>query len=169
MALPSCFLVFMSGRRSQRPGAFTHTIITWTLLPTAPQVPDVTPGSPLCPWCFKHSSWRGARQKPIHIQLEDDHPIFWRPNRLSIPKRMGVQARCQELLAARLIELSNGKYACATVMPLKKDIFGNWMKKRMCGNYRLVNRKTKSEWYPMPIPEELVDAIGFCRVFSTWT
>src|ERR1700737_401819 len=45
------------------PGALTHTRITWALSPTAPQVPGVTPGSPLCPWCFGHSSWRGARQK----------------------------------------------------------------------------------------------------------
>ena len=72
------------------------------------------------------------KKKPIQIQLEDNHPIFWRPYRLSISKRIGVQARCQELLASRLIELSNGEYACATVMPLKKDIFGNWMEKRMC-------------------------------------
>ena len=44
------------------PGALTHTRITWALSPTAPQVPGVTPGSPLCPWCFGHSLWRGARQ-----------------------------------------------------------------------------------------------------------
>ena len=43
------------------PGALTHTKITWALSPTAPQVPGVTPGSRLCPWCFGHSIWRGAR------------------------------------------------------------------------------------------------------------
>jgi hypothetical protein len=35
-------------------GALTHTRITWALSPPAPQVPGVTPGSPLCPWCFGH-------------------------------------------------------------------------------------------------------------------
>ena len=25
-------------------------------------IPGVTMGSPLCPWYFGHSSWRGARQ-----------------------------------------------------------------------------------------------------------
>jgi hypothetical protein len=53
------------------------------------------------------------------------------------------------------------------VMPSKKDIFGNLTEKRMCRDYRPVNRKTKSDWYYMPIPEELFDAIGFSRVFST--
>ena len=44
------------------PGALTHIRITWALSPTAPQVVGVTPGSPLCPWCFGHSIWKGARQ-----------------------------------------------------------------------------------------------------------
>ena len=45
----------------QRLGALTHTRITWVLSPMAPQVPGVTPGSPLCPWCCGHSLRRGAR------------------------------------------------------------------------------------------------------------
>ena len=36
------------------PGALTHTSITWAFSPPAPQVPGVTLGSPLCPWCFGH-------------------------------------------------------------------------------------------------------------------
>ena len=112
--------------------------------------------------CFAFSlqDLEGYRGKPIHIQLEDDHPIFRRPYKLSFSEKVGVQTRCQELLAASLIELSNGEYACATVMPSKKDIFGNWTEKRMCGDYRPVNRKTKSDRYPMPTPEELIDAVG---------
>jgi hypothetical protein len=43
------------------PGALTHTRITWAFSPPAPQVMGVTPGSPLCPWCFGHPLWRGAR------------------------------------------------------------------------------------------------------------
>lgn len=71
------------------------------------------------------------------------------------------------MLAARLIKLSNGEYACAMVMPSKNDVFGNWTEKRMCGDYRPVNRKTKSARYSMPMLKELFDAIGFSRVLST--
>ena len=116
--------------------------------------------------CFAFSvqDLEGYKGKPIHIQLEDVHPIFQRPYRLSTFERIGVQARCQEILAAWLIEFSN--MTCATVMLSKKNIFGNWTKKWMCGHYCSVNRNTKSDWYPMPIPEELFDAIGFSWVFS---
>jgi len=49
-------------------GALTHTMISWAFSPSAPQVPGVTPGSPLCPWCFGHPFWRGARHKPfLHV------------------------------------------------------------------------------------------------------
>jgi len=119
--------------------------------------------------CFAFSlqDLEGYKRKPSHIQLEDDHPISRRPYRLSVSEWFGVQAGCRELLAAKLIELSNGEYACATVMPSKKDIFGNWTEKQMCGDYHPVNQKTKSDQYPMPILEELFDAIRFSRVFST--
>ena len=92
---------------------------------------------------FSLQDFKGYKRKSIHIQLEDDHLIFWRPYWLSVSERIGVQARCRELLAARLIELSNMKYAYITVMPSKRDIFGNWTEKRMYGDYNPVNRKTK--------------------------
>src|ERR1700738_3339176 len=53
------------------PGALVHTRTTWALSPTAPQVLGVTPGSPLCPWCFGHSSWRGARHTPMKRKATD--------------------------------------------------------------------------------------------------
>ena len=46
------------------PRALTHTMMTWALSPMVLQSPVVTPGSPLCRWCFRHSSWRGA-QRPM--------------------------------------------------------------------------------------------------------
>ena len=118
-------------------------------------------------FAFKLTDLEGYKGKPVRIQLEDDHLVFRRPYRLSVSERDGVKSRCMELLSAGLVELSDGEYACATVMPAKKDILGNWIEKRMCGDYRPVNKKTKSDRYPMPTPEELFDAVGKARVFST--
>ena len=87
--------------------------------------------------CFVYSlhDLESYKKKPIHIQLEDDHFIFQRPYRLSVYERIGVQAHCQELLVARLINLSNGEYVCATVMSSKKNMFGNWTEKRICRDF----------------------------------
>ena len=75
---------------------------------------------------FNPQDLEGYKGKSIHIQLEDNHLIFWRPYRPSVCQRIDVHAHCRELLGARLIELFNGEYAYATVMPSKNDIFRNW-------------------------------------------
>nr|PNR38841.1 hypothetical protein PHYPA_019119 [Physcomitrium patens] len=46
-------------------------------------------------------------------------------------------------------------------MLLKKDVFGHSREKWICQNYHPNNYKTQSNQYPMPMPKELFDAIGF--------
>ena len=53
------------------PGALTHSRITWACSLLVPQVPGITPGSPLCPWSCVYSSWRGAQQ-----WNEDGHETY---------------------------------------------------------------------------------------------
>jgi hypothetical protein len=72
-----------------------------------------------------------------------------------------------DLLEAGLVELSHGEYASAIVMPTRKDVHGNHMNRRMCGDYHPINRQTKSNKYAMPTPEEIFDVVGHARVFST--
>ena len=77
-----------------------------------------------------------------------------------------MEERCQELLAAGLIEQSVSDFAAPTVMPAKKEIFGQWSEKRMCGDYRALNAATRPDRYPMPTPEEIFDDVGGARLFS---
>ncbi len=65
------------------------------------------------------------------------------------------------------MELSHGEYASAIVMPAKKDVHGNYTNRRMCEDYRPINRQTKSDKYAMPTPEDIFDVVGHARVFST--
>jgi hypothetical protein len=69
----------------------------------------------------------------------------------------------------RLVELASSdcEYTSATAMPSKKDIYGNWIEKRMCGDYRKIKKFTKSDCYAMPTPKENFKAIGHAKVFST--
>ncbi len=38
------------------------------------------------------------------------------------------------------MELSRGEYASTTMMSAKKDIFGNWTNRCMCGDYSPMNK-----------------------------
>jgi len=110
----------------------------------------------------------GAFFRPgIRIELASDTPIFRRPYRYNDMERALIRSRTLDLLKAKLVELLHGEYASTTVMPTKKDVHGNYMNMRMCGNYRPINRQTKFDKYAMPTPEEIFGVVGHARVFST--
>ena len=119
--------------------------------------------------CFAFSMKElGALVGPgIRIDLASDTPIFRHPYRYSDMERDLICSRVLDLLEAGLVELSHGEYASAIVMPAKKDMHGNYMDRRMCGDYCPINRQMKSDKYAMPTPKEIFDAIGHARVFST--
>jgi hypothetical protein len=105
----------------------------------------------------------------VRINLTDDAPIYRKPYKRSEVEHKMIQARTAELLGAGLVELasSNCEYASTTVMPSKKDIYGNWTEKKMYGDYRRINKFINSDHYAMPTPEENFEAIGHAKVFST--
>jgi hypothetical protein len=103
----------------------------------------------------------------IRIELASNTPIFCLPYRYSDMERDPIRSRTLDLLEAGLVELSHGECASTTVMPAKKDVHGNYTNRRMCGDYRPINRQTKSDKYAMPTLEEIFDVVGHARVFCT--
>ena len=120
-------------------------------------------------FAFNVDDSRVLKGQEVRINLMDDAPIYRKSYKYSDIERKMIRARTGELVAARLVELAppDCEYASATVMPSKKDIYGNWTEKRMCGGYRRINKFTKSYRYAMPTPEENFEAIGHAKVFST--
>jgi hypothetical protein len=72
--------------------------------------------------------------------LEDNNPISRQPYKLSEVERALVQTRTAKLSDFGLVELSKGEYVLATMTLVKKDIFGNWTKRCICGDYHQVNK-----------------------------
>jgi hypothetical protein len=65
---------------------------------------------------------------------------FRRPYRYSDMERDLIRSWTLDLLEVGLVELLHGEYASATIMPAKKDVHGNYTDRRMCGDYRPINR-----------------------------
>ncbi|CAM6113823.1 unnamed protein product [Calypogeia fissa] len=103
----------------------------------------------------------------IRIELASKTSIFRRPYRYSDMERDLIRSKTMDLLQAGLVKISHGEYASTTVIPVKKDIHGNYTDRRMCGDYCPINRITKSDKYVMPTPEEIFDVVGYAKVFST--
>jgi hypothetical protein len=104
----------------------------------------------------------------IGIELVSDTPIFCHPYKYSDMERDLIRSRTLDLLEAGLMELSHGEYASAIIMLAKKDVHGHYTDRRMCGDYRPINWKTKSDKYAMPTPKEIFDVVGHVRVLNTF-
>ncbi len=64
------------------------------------------------------------------------------------------------------MELLKGDYALATMMPAKKDIFGNKMKLCTCEDYCPINKCTHLNKYAMFLLKEIFDALCHAKVLS---
>ncbi|GJP78256.1 hypothetical protein CLOP_g8581 [Closterium sp. NIES-67] len=77
------------------------------------------------------------------------------------------RGKCRELLDAGLIRPSNSAYAAATVVAARTDLTGEVLARRMCGDYRELNRITKADRYSVPTAEEIFDRLEGAVIFST--
>ncbi|CAI7886383.1 unnamed protein product [Closterium sp. NIES-54] len=103
----------------------------------------------------------------MHLLLTSEVPVYQRRRRMS-PRDIEVcTAKCQELLATGLICRSSSDYAAATVVAARTDLTGAVLSRRMCGDYRGLNKVTASDRYPMPMAEEIFDQLHGSWVFST--
>lgn len=96
------------------------------------------------------------------INLKDSEPVVYRPYRLSQTERVHVRTMVQEMLDANIIRESNSPYASPIVLVNKKS-----GEKRLCVDYRALNRKTIREHYPLPRIEDQLDMLAGSSLFIT--
>ncbi|CAI7799199.1 unnamed protein product [Closterium sp. NIES-53] len=103
----------------------------------------------------------------MKIELTTEVPIYQRKRRMSPGDLDNCTEKCHELLEAGLIQRSESDYAAATVVASRKDPTGAVSARRMCGDYRSLNKVTVVDRYPMQSAEEIFDKLQGAKVFST--
>ncbi|KAL0879206.1 hypothetical protein ABMA27_002989 [Loxostege sticticalis] len=97
--------------------------------------------------CFSNNlkdlGFTSATEMEIH--LSDSDPIVYRPYRMAQSERTLVRDMVQEMLDANIIRESSSPYASPNVLVKKKT-----GEKRLCIDYRALNRKTIKDHYPLP-------------------
>jgi hypothetical protein len=68
-----------------------------------------------------------------------------------------------------LVELSKDEYASTIAMPTNKDIFGNWTKCHMHGNFHPMNKWMHFDKYAMHLPKEIFHSLGQPKFLALWT
>lgn len=98
----------------------------------------------------------------MEIELEDSEPVVYRPYRMSFAERSLVRGMVQEMIESGIVRESSSPYASPIVLVQKKT-----GEKRLCVDYRALNRKTKKDHYPLPRVEDQLDLLAGNTVFTS--
>lgn len=98
----------------------------------------------------------------MEIHLTDTTPVVYRPYRLSQSEREYVQGLVEEMMENGIVRESSSPYASPIVLVQKKS-----GEKRLCVDYRALNRRTKRDHYPLPRIEDLLDQLSGQTLFTT--
>ena len=96
------------------------------------------------------------------ISTGDATPVRLSPYRIPHAFRETVHRELKEMLEHGVIEHSNSDWAAPLVTVQKKD-----QTLRLCVDYRRLNALSKSDAYPMPRVDELIDRVGGAKYVST--
>ncbi|KAF9761607.1 Retrovirus-related Pol polyprotein from transposon, partial [Nosema granulosis] len=96
------------------------------------------------------------------ISTEEHAPIYARTGRVPIHYEQAIHDEIQRNLRLGIIKHSKSPWSSRIVPVTKKD--GSL---RMCIDYRLLNKITVKDKYPLPRIDEILDSLAGVRVFST--
>lgn len=98
----------------------------------------------------------------LNIELTTNKPVYQRPYRTSESEKQIIRQMIDELLDAGIVRESNSPYASPVLLVDKPN-----GQKRLCVDYRSLNKVTVQEKYPMPLVEELIDRLKDCKCFTS--
>lgn len=98
----------------------------------------------------------------LEIELTSNKPVCQRPYRMSESERVITRNMTDELLKNGIIRHSNSPYASPALLVDKSS-----GAKRLCVDYRQLNKITVKEKYPMPMIEDLIDRLQGCKYFTS--
>ena len=106
--------------------------------------------------------------RPPHRQVEhvietdpEAEPTSRAPYRLGPAEIEEMEEQLQDLLVQGFIRPSCSPYGAPILFIPKKD--GRW---RMCIDYRMLNKQTKKDKFPIPRIDELLDKLGRSKFFT---
>ena len=99
---------------------------------------------------------------PFEVKLEPGtRPIYIPPRRIPHSQKKIVDNLVEEMLQLEVIQPSNSPWSAPLVLVRKKD--GTM---RPCVDYRAINAKTVPDRYPLPLINDIIQALGKARIFS---
>ena len=98
----------------------------------------------------------------MKIDTGDKSPIKMKPYRTPLNKRELVDKAINEMMDANIIRRSKSPWSFPIVVVDKKD--GS---KRFCVDFRQLNKITKTNSFPLPLIDDLLDQLGKAKYFTS--
>ncbi|CAK1589139.1 unnamed protein product [Parnassius mnemosyne] len=111
---------------------------------------------------YKPNEKKKESNVELKIMLTDEEPVFQNPRRLSPLEMNAVNMRVKEWLDKGIIKPSKSDFACPVVLAAKKD--GS---RKMCIDYRRLNKKVIKGRFPLPIIEDQIDKLKEAKMFTS--
>lgn len=104
------------------------------------------------------------KQSPIEMKilLEKEEPVYASPGRKTPEDAKIITKQIEEWLKGGIIRKSTSQYCSRVVLVDKRD--GT---KRVCVDYRRLNKLVFKDQYPIPNMEDIVDNLSEALIFST--
>lgn len=114
--------------------------------------------------CFAYNIKKLGKVKnhDMVIDLIETKPVYCRPYRASQSNRQMIHDMVEELLENGIIRESHSAYASPASLVNKKN-----GEKRLCIDYRALNKITVKDKYPMPRIEDLIDRLHRCKYLTS--
>lgn len=116
------------------------------------------------PQCFSQDLTTLGKTSCVELEIEltSNKPVCLRPYRMSESERAITRELTDELLKNGIIRHSRSAYASPALLVDKAS--GT---KRLCVDYRQLNKITVKEKYPMPVIEDLIDRLHGCKYYTS--
>jgi hypothetical protein len=110
--------------------------------------------------------WPRPSKATVPLRDPKCRPVKDRERRRSPADTAALRAATEEMLAKGLIRPSTSEWVSQAVMVKKYRDGVELKEKRPCWDYRRVNDLIKGDAFPLPLPENMFDALQGSRVFS---
>lgn len=104
----------------------------------------------------------GSTALAQHYITTSDPPTRVPPRRIPAHYVQEVEQQIEDMLSQGIIEVSSSPWMAPAVFVRKKT-----GELRLCVDYRELNKKTKKDAYPLPLPDEVQDRLAGAKIFTT--
>lgn len=103
------------------------------------------------------------------IKWTNETPVHIKSSRLPHAQKLEVNRQIQERLDKNIIRHSNSPWSAPVFIVSKRADASGIKKFRLVTDYRKLNENTVYDSYPIPNIHDILDKLGKCQYFTTFT